>query len=165
MGIPRFGKQLARYVFFLNPYGDARFTRCPKCKGKTSQKKLPLVIHVNDGGMVVLNKTCRYCPACDLLIAHKDEIEDHMALYFQRVAPDVAGSNYLVVGTVDRADWRRGTEGNMTPQDFIEVLHDFKNVVQFTFVGDLGPKAPRTVPAPIRRAARSLPSCGPWRRR
>ena len=142
MDIPRLGKQPPRYTFFLNPYTDARFTKCPKCEGKTGQKKLPLVIHIDDGGMMVLNKTCRYCPACDLLIAHKDEIEAQMASYFQQAAPEVVGSDYLVVGTVDRTDWLRGTEGDMMPQDMIEVLHDFKDVVQFKLVGGWGPKDP-----------------------
>jgi hypothetical protein len=131
---PRLGKQPPRYTFFFNPYADARFTKCPKCEGKTRQKKLPLVIHIDDGGMMVLNKTCRHCPACDLLIAHKDEIEAQMAFYFQRAAPEVVGSDYLVIGTADRTDWRRGTEGDMTPPDMIEALHDFKDVVQFKFV-------------------------------
>ena len=138
--IPRLGKQPPCYTFFLNPYTDARFTKCPKCSRKTGQKKLPLAIHVDDGCMMVLNKTCRYCPACDLLIARKDEIEAQMAFYFQRAAPEVVGNDYLVVGTVDRADWRRGTEGAVTPQDMIEVLHDFKDVVQFNLVGGWGPR-------------------------
>jgi hypothetical protein len=142
MDISRFGKQPPRYTFFLNPYTDARFSKCPKCEGKTSQKKLPLVIHIDDGGMMVLNKTCRYCPACDLLIVHKDEIEAQMAYRSQRAAPEVVGSDYLVIGTVERADWRRGTEGAIMPQDMIEVLHDFKDVVQFKSVGGWGPKDP-----------------------
>ncbi len=132
---PRLGKQPSRYTFFLNPYTDARFTKCPKCEGKMGQKKLPLVIHIDDGGMMVLNKTCRYCPTCDLLIAHKHEIEAQLAFYFQRTALEVVGNDYLVVGTVDRADWRRGTEGNVTPRDMIEVLHDFQDVVQFKPMG------------------------------
>ncbi len=142
MDIPRLGKQPPRYTFFLNPYTDARFSKCPQCEDKTRQKKLPLVIHIDDGGMMVLNKTCRYCPACELVIAHKDEIEAQMAFYFQRAAPEIVGSDYLVVGTVDRADWRRGTEGDMAPQNMIEVLHDFKDVVQFKFVGGWGLKDP-----------------------
>jgi hypothetical protein len=38
MDIPRLGKQPPRYTFFLNPYTDARFSKCPKCEGKTGQK-------------------------------------------------------------------------------------------------------------------------------
>ena len=43
----RLGKQPPRYRFFLNPYTDVRFTTCPQCRGKTSQRKLPLVIHID----------------------------------------------------------------------------------------------------------------------
>ncbi len=57
MDIPRLGKQPPRYTFFLNPYTDARFTKCPKCSGKVRQKKLPLVIHIDEGGMMVLNNS------------------------------------------------------------------------------------------------------------
>ena len=140
MDIPRLGKQPPRYTFFFNPYTDVRFSKCPKCDGKTRQKKLPMVIHIDDGGMMVLNKTCRYCPGCDLLVAHKDEIESLLTSYYQQTDPQVVGSDYLVIGTVDRADWRRGTEGDVTPPDMIEVLHDFKDVVQFNLVGGWGPK-------------------------
>jgi hypothetical protein len=133
--VPRLGKQLPRYTFFLNPYTDVRFTKCPKCEGKTKQKKLPLVIHIDDGGMMVLNKTCRYCPGCDLLIAHKDEIEALLTSYYQQAAPEVVGSDYLIIGTVERSDWLRGASGDGTPQDMIHVLHDFNDVVQFKLMG------------------------------
>jgi hypothetical protein len=43
--MPRFGKQTPRYRFFLNPYQDMRFTRCPQCENTMHQRKLPLVIH------------------------------------------------------------------------------------------------------------------------
>ena len=75
----RLGKQPPRYRFFLNPYADARFTTCPQCSGKTRVRKLPLVIHIDPLQLIALNKTCRYCPRCDLLIAHQDEIEAFLA--------------------------------------------------------------------------------------
>jgi hypothetical protein len=134
MNLPRLGKQSPRYTFFLNPYTDARFTKCPKCDRKNKQKKLPLVIHIDEGGMMVLNKTCRYCPACDILIAHKDDIEALLAAHFQQAAPESVGNDYLVVGTVDRADWLRGITDLMTPKEMIDLLHDFKSVVQFKLV-------------------------------
>ena len=70
----RLGKQPPRYRFFLNPYTDVRFTLCPQCSRRTRARKLPLVIHVEPQDLVALNKTCRYCGACDLLIAHQDEL-------------------------------------------------------------------------------------------
>ena len=134
MDIPRLGKQPPQYTFFLNPYTDARFTKCPKCEGNTRQKKLPLVIHIDEEGMISLNKTCRYCPGCDLLIAHKDEIEVQLVHHLQTRKPELIGNDYLVIGTLDRADWKRGVSGTITTQDMIEALHDFKDVVQFTLV-------------------------------
>ena len=39
------------------------------------QGKLPLVIHVEGPILLSLNKTCRFCPCGNLLIAHQDELE------------------------------------------------------------------------------------------
>ena len=99
-----------------------------RCK----QRKLPLAIHLNDGGMVVLNKTCRHCPGCDLLIAHKDEIEDFLTAFFEQQSPDVVGNDYLVVGTFDRSDWRRGQQRSMGNDEMLAALHDFRDVLSFT---------------------------------
>src|SRR5438105_4958410 len=99
------GKQKPRFRFILNPYSDVRFTRCPMCQGKTKQRKLPLLIHVDPMQLIALNKTCRFCPSCDLLIAHKNEIEAFLAAFFDQSKPEVIGNDYLVVGTLDRSDW------------------------------------------------------------
>lgn len=139
MGNPRIGKQPPRHTFFLNPYTDARFTKCPKCSHKTGQKKLPLVIHVDEWGLISLNKTCRYCSRCDLLIAHKDEIDAQLAHLFERQDPRLVGNDYLVIGTLDRADWKRGTSEQLTLEKLVQALHDFKNMVQFKLVGGWGP--------------------------
>jgi hypothetical protein len=128
---PRLGKQAPRYKFFLNPYQDARFTRCPKCEAKTRQKKLPLVIHIDDWGTVVLNKTCRFCPGCQLLILHQDKLEAYLVAFFEEQAPEVAGNDYLVIGTVDRPDWKRGTHTPMGTGEMVDCLHDFKDVLRF----------------------------------
>lgn len=133
------GKQQKRFKFFLNPYQDMRCTRCPKCEGKTRQKKLPLVIHVEPRNLMVLNKTCRYCPYCDLLIAHQDELEPLLAAYFAKHNPEVVGHEYLVVGTVERSDWKQGIEAPMTPLEMLERMYDFKEVLQFKPTGGWGP--------------------------
>ena len=127
----RLGKQQPRYRFFLNPYPDVRFTTCPQCGRRTNQRKLPLVIHVDPRNPVSINKTCRYCPACDLLIAHKHEVEQQLALLFTRHDPALIGNDYLVIGTQDRAVWRRGVQTALTIQEMLESLHDFEEVVRF----------------------------------
>ena len=132
----RLGKQPPRYHFFLNPYQDARFTSCPKCGGKTKLRKLPLVIHVEGPVLLSLNKTCRYCPYCDLLIAHQDELEAQLVSIFHEREPEMIGNEYLVVGTVDRPVWQRGNRGTLTLQEMLDNLHDFKDHLRF----ELGPR-------------------------
>jgi hypothetical protein len=126
----RLGKLKPCYNFVLNPYHDARFTSCPKCNGRARQRKVPLVIHLDPKDLVALNKTCRYCPSCDLLIAHKDEIEAELAALFARYRPELVGHDYLVIGTLERAAWRRGRKTPLTTQEMLENLHDLKHVLQ-----------------------------------
>lgn len=129
---PRLGKLPPLYKFFLNPYVDVRFTSsCPSCYGKTKQRKFPLAIHVRDWGMVVLNKNCRYCPACKLVIGHQDEIEGVLAEFFAKSAPEAIGNDYLVVGTVERKDWRRGMAEPLTNTEMLSGLHDFEDHLHF----------------------------------
>jgi hypothetical protein len=133
--IPRLGKRPPRYRFFLNPYQGARFSTCPQCSQKTGQRKLPLFIHIEPKQPLLLNKTCRYCPHCDLLIAHKDELDAVITRVFTVLDPDLVGNTYLVLGTVDRADWKRIDREKLPIRDSIEALHDFKEEVIFRPMG------------------------------
>jgi hypothetical protein len=139
-GATRIGQQAPRYRFFLNPYQDVRFTRCPICQRPTRQRKLPLVIHVDPMNPLALNKTCRYCPHCDLLIAHQDELEAQLVEFFARQKPEAIGNDYLVLGTMDRATWQRGRKEVMTVQGMVQALHDFKEVLRFEPAGGWGPQ-------------------------
>lgn len=140
----RLGKQPPRHTFFLNPYTDVRFTSCPRCGGKARLRKVPLVVHVDPQEIAVLNKKCRYCPGCDLLIAHRDELEAMLAFAFSGQRPEVVGNDYLVIGTVDRSVWRRRARTEFLAQDTLDQLHEFKRVVRFEL-------APRWAPAEPRR--------------
>ncbi|MGN6672859.1 MAG: hypothetical protein ACTHMA_06130 [Thermomicrobiales bacterium] len=102
-------------------------------------RKLPLVIHIEPRQLVALNKTCRYCPYCDLLIAHQDEIEAWLAAFFGQTHPELVGNDYLIVGTEDRADWQRGVRDPLAIPDVLACLHDFADVVQFTPAPAWGP--------------------------
>lgn len=123
-----------RYRFFLNPYDDMRFTSCPKCDAKTRQRKLPLALFIEPGTFFILNKTCRYCPGCDLLIAHRNDLESLLIAMCAERAPQMIGNDFHVFGTVDRADWREGaaaTDQEMR-KPLPEMLHEFKRVLSFT---------------------------------
>jgi hypothetical protein len=124
----RIGKLPPKYTFILNPYTDVRFTRCPGCDQKMRQRKLPLFIHIDPIKPVALNYTCRYCPDCDLLIAHKDEIEELLTGLFATHDPSVIGNDYLVLGTVERKAWRESMKQPKSIPEMLEHLHDFKEV-------------------------------------
>ena len=133
--VTQLGKQPPQYRFFLNPYEDMRFTKCPQCDSKMHQRKLPLVIHIDPGYLLFLNKTCRYCPHCDLLIAHQNDVEHFLASFFLEQEPEVIGNAYLVVGTLEKTTWKRGTQQLLTLQETLDALHDFKDVVTFQLTG------------------------------
>jgi len=97
-----------------------RWTKCPQCDSQMHQRKLPLIIHVDPMQMLSLNKTCRYCPHCDLLIAHQDDVEHFLATFFGEQKPEVVGNDYLVLGTLDKPIWKQGTQQQMTLQEMLE---------------------------------------------
>ena len=130
----RIGKLPPQYTFILNPYAEYRFTRCPGCEQKMKQRKLPLFILVDPQNPVVLNKTCRYCPACDLLLVHQDELETLLAAMFFAHDPSIIGNDYMVLGTLERAAWqplragsKESTKQPMGMAEMLEHLHDFKD--------------------------------------
>ena len=125
------GKLLPRYRFFLNPYQDSRFTRCPQCDQPTKARKHPFFIHVDPQYPIILNMTGKYCPRCDLLILHQNKVEELLTAAMMQHNPTVIGNEYLIVGTMERKGWR---ESQKNPRDFkmvLEYLHDFKEMVTF----------------------------------
>jgi hypothetical protein len=52
----------------------------------------------------------------------------------------VIGNDYLVLGTMDRADWQRGRSEALTIQDMVQALHDFKEVLRFEPAGGWEPR-------------------------
>jgi sigma54-dependent transcription regulator len=45
--------------------------------------------------------------------------------------PEVIGNDYLVIGTLDKADWRRSTKKPFNFEEMRTCLHDFKKVMSF----------------------------------
>lgn len=125
---PRFGELPPLYSFSINPYPDLRFSRCPTCEQKTGQRKIPLFIHVDPNYPIALNYTCRFCKKCDLLIAHKFEIEHLLVTIFQKLDPDAIGNKYLIIGTVEKKAWRENMQHPIKPTEMLSKIHDFKTV-------------------------------------
>jgi hypothetical protein len=120
----------AEYNFVLNPYPDQRLSRCPYCEGKTGQRKVPLFIHVDPGYPIALNYTCRYCKSCDLLIAHKHEIEHLLAGMFSQYVSSIIGNEYLIIGTVEKKVWREGLTQPKAVAEMLPHVHIFRNYYQ-----------------------------------
>jgi hypothetical protein len=127
-------KPRREHYFFLNPYEDAAFTKCPQCERPTKLRKFPLVIHIEPRQLFVLNKTCRYCERCDLIIAKKAEVESLMAAMFAQRRPPIVGNDYFVFGVLERKDWREGNKGRLTQGDAIECVIAFKDVLNFKLI-------------------------------
>lgn len=131
MSRARFGKLPPRYAFLLNPHASLRLSKCPTCQRLTHPRKFALLIHVNGWGPLLLGKTCKYCTLCELIMAHQDELEAELAHCFDRLAPEVIGEEYLVMGTIDKKVWRAGLEGEGRSQiDVLEHAAEFKKVLQ-----------------------------------
>jgi hypothetical protein len=82
---------------------------------------------------MVLGKTCKYCAKCELIIAHKHELEAELAYAFNRIAPEKVGNEYLVIGTVDKRLWEEGVKGGKPELDeTLKKIADFKNVYSLT---------------------------------
>lgn len=115
-----------KHYFFLNPHDSYALTKCPKCQDKTKLRKFPLVINVEPSQILVLNKKCRYCTTCDLIMAKKSEIESLMAYSFERIDPSVVGNKYVVFGTLDKY-----IETASFSKEFMEQINIFKDVIDF----------------------------------
>jgi len=127
------GKLPPRYKFFLNPYPDERFTRCPECRAATKARKKPFLIHIDPMTLLALNMTGRYCPDCDLIILHQDVLEDLLVRTFEWHDPSVIGNEYLVIGTLERSYWQKH-KGKMAAGPAFDHLHDFEKVVIYEVI-------------------------------
>ncbi len=122
------GKKPRRHRFILNPYAEERFDDCPECDGRTEERKFPLVIHVEPQNPVAINKTCRYCAQCDLIIAQQDEVEEQLSILFAQ-HPAKIRPEYLVMGTLDHDDWDRGRRIPLSLPELVEKVHVFREVM------------------------------------
>ena len=122
----RLGELPARYSFVLNPYAEVRFSRCTICKRLTHFRKFALLIHVKESGLVVLGKTCRYCTKCEVIIAHKNEVEDELNRFFSGQQERVGNDWYLIIGIVGLKTWRKSLQIPITTKEILKKTADFK---------------------------------------
>jgi len=120
---------------FVNRYEDCAFSSCPRCDAKTKIRKFYLAIHVEPALVVVLNKRCRFCEKCELLIVNKVELESLMVHAVERERPELVGNQYSVFGSFSRADGqaiaRSRDHGKAVPGAAIERVRPFRDSLLF----------------------------------
>ncbi|MEK7397825.1 MAG: hypothetical protein AAB116_12910 [Candidatus Poribacteria bacterium] len=121
------GKLKPKYNFMMNPYPEMRISSCPLCERKTGQRKLPLLIHIDPLDFLALNYTCKYCKDCDLLIAHKHEIEHILTAMLLDIDPKAIGNRYLIIGTIEKEVWREGSKQGLSMEEMLTHASDFAN--------------------------------------
>jgi hypothetical protein len=134
VSLPKYGKLPPKYRFILNPCKDARFSTCPNCPGKTLFRKVLLFIHVQPIYPTTINKSCQYCPKCEILIVHQDELEQTLALTYQKHKPEIIGNEYLVLGTLEPSSWRKREKEPIEFGNVKEHVHDFIEYLEVKYI-------------------------------
>ena len=127
----RLGKLPPRHTFFLNPYKEDRFTRCPECEELMKDRKNPLLVSLGPTALMIFNISGKYCPDCDLLVVHQDIVEEYLVTAISHRHPELSRSPYLILGTVEPKTWRASKKRTVGWQEAIENLHDFKEIVDY----------------------------------
>ena len=130
----QFGKLPPRYSFALNPHAGTRCSQCPNCRRSSHPRKFPLLVHIDNLGLIVFGITCRYCAKCEFIVAHQDELEN--LLEQMRVAnsnEETIGSAYLVLGTVERKYWQKHLDTPSNMEDTLDFMADFKKYYDIQF--------------------------------
>jgi hypothetical protein len=118
----------------LNKYDDFRASKCIKCDKPTFLRKFAFLIHIDDGGLMPLGKTCRYCAKCELIVVHKDELEAELADKFETLNPEIIGNDYLILGTVEKKFWQQQLIKPSAPLDeMLKHTADFKEYLDFKY--------------------------------
>jgi hypothetical protein len=127
----KLGKLPPRYSFILNPHKNIRVSKCPQCRKLTHMRKFVLLVYVEGWGLFAQGKTCRYCTPCELIVAHKEELEAELVRFFEEHSPEVIGNPYLVLGTVEKNHWKQWLSGQGEPvTQALEHAADFKEVLE-----------------------------------
>ncbi len=67
-------------------------------------------------------------------MAHQDELEAELAQNFSRIAPEVIGNEYMVLGTIEKKIWQKGLKGEAQPlEEMLKHMADFKNVYDLAY--------------------------------
>jgi len=128
--IKHFGDKEPQYTCCINPFVDARFSRCPKCSGRTQMRKFALVIHVDPEGVFPTRMSCKWCRSCGVIIVHKHELEATLQGALSAISPQQVGAPYLIIGTLEMRIWTRLSQGFAVFETVQRWTSDFLSVTE-----------------------------------
>ena len=126
----------AKYYFYFNSYDFYKWSRCLQCDGNTKLRKFCLAIHYADKKknyhqLISINKSCKFCPKCELIIGQKSELDDLVKQISQQVNLKFNTENYFAFGTMEKKDWKRSQEEALDQREAIKLVNPFKDVLEF----------------------------------
>jgi hypothetical protein len=127
----------SNYKFYLNPHEAYAFTKCPKCNQKTKVRKYFLLIHYQESKkdspqLISLNKSCKFCPYCELIIAKKAEVEPFLQQIIDRPNSSFKPNACFILGILDKKDGNRiRREEDLKPAEVLKLAQRFKDVWDF----------------------------------
>ncbi len=88
---------------------------------------------INFHQLFSLNKSCKFCPECDLIIGQKAEIDDSLK---QIVASppfnlQINPNDYFVFGTLEKKDWLKIQKEKNTQKSTLDLVHPFIDTLDF----------------------------------
>lgn len=125
-----------KYKFYLNSYDFYKWSRCLECDGKTKLRKFCLVIHYEEKKknfmqLISLNKSCKFCPYCELIIGQKSELDELLDQIITFLNLKFNPKNYIVFGTMEKKDWKKSQDESLSQKEAIKLVHRFKDILEF----------------------------------
>jgi len=123
--------QQPRYYFWLNPYREMAFTRCPKCERKTRVRKKRLAIDVLNKTLLLANVTNKYCPKCDLIITSQEKIENMLNQLTFIDKRSIRQDDYFIFGTIESTNYNKCMNKGSYQSDCIKLVNPFIDKLHF----------------------------------
>lgn len=98
-----------------------------------------LIIHVDPHHLLSFNKSCRFCPDCEIIIVKKADLEAYLAAVGEQHFAEAIGNDYVVMGTLDRKLHRKGKAKRLDVKTAIESFTPFLGQLKLEVTGGWTP--------------------------
>lgn len=78
-----------------------------------------------------LNKSCKFCSNCQLLIVQQSEVETDLEQLTTKLGLSFNPKAYFIFGTIERKYWKQGQQQQLSPQDILALSAPFKDIWDF----------------------------------